>query len=76
MATAALLPSPRTPSSSSAAAAAANMSSPPNSKSDRLSAAADLIRNLDAALSGMNAAAASAAEDAARARRNARAAGE
>ena len=45
-------------------------------KSHRLSAAADLIRNLDAALSGMNAAASSAAEDAARARRNARAAGE
>ncbi|KAL9189429.1 hypothetical protein ACHAXT_009104 [Thalassiosira profunda] len=39
-------------------------------------AAADLIRNLDAALSDMTAAAASAAEDAARARRNARAAGE
>jgi len=43
---------------------------------DRLSAAADLIRNLDNALLGMNTAANSAADDAAKARRNAKAAGE
>ena len=45
-------------------------------KTDRLSAAADLIRNLDNALLGMNTAANSAADDAAKARRNAKAAGE
>lgn len=42
----------------------------------RLSAAADLIRNLDAALLEMTNSAAKSADDAARARRNAKTAGE
>ncbi|KAL3821883.1 hypothetical protein ACHAXA_008417 [Cyclostephanos tholiformis] len=46
------------------------------SPSSSTAAAVDLIRNLDDALSGMNASARSAATNAARARRNARAAGE
>mmetsp|Transcript_19918 Transcript_19918/g.37492 ORF Transcript_19918/g.37492 Transcript_19918/m.37492 type:complete len:846 (+) Transcript_19918:194-2731(+) len=81
MAATALLSSPRAamPATTSAAESSPSrvMSSPTTpSKNVRLNAAADLIRNLDAALSGMTAAATSAAEDAARARRNAKAAGE
>jgi hypothetical protein len=51
-------------------------SSPASSSSASVTAAVDLIRSLDAALSGMSASARSASEDAARARRNAKAAGE
>ncbi len=47
-----------------------------NSNNSRLSAAADLIRNLDAALLEMTNSAAKSADDAARARRNAKTAGE
>ncbi|KAL7467346.1 hypothetical protein ACHAXS_007586 [Conticribra weissflogii] len=66
--------------SSTTMAASSSSSSPTKppdpSSTHRLSAAADLIRNLDAALSSMNHAASAAARDAAKARRNAKAAGE
>lgn len=53
------------------------MASPSShSKNNLASGAADLIRNLDAALTNLDAATTAAAQDAARARRNARAAGE
>jgi len=51
-------------------------SSSKNTSGNKLSAAADLIRNLDAALLEMTNSAAKSADDAARARRNARTAGE
>lgn len=47
-----------------------------NNGNNKLSAAADLIRNLDAALVEMTNSAAKSADDAARARRNAKTAGE
>ena len=47
-----------------------------NGTNSKLSAAADLIKNLDAALLEMTNSAAKSADDAARARRNARTAGE
>ena len=58
----------------SATAMAAESSSPSSSK--KREQAADLIRNLDAALLEMTNSAAKSADDAARARRNARTAGE
>ena len=58
----------------SATAMAAASSSPSSSK--KREQAADLIRNLDAALLEMTNSAAKSADDAARARRNARTAGE
>jgi len=62
--------------SATAMASKSPSSSSKNTSGNKLSAAADLIRNLDAALLEMTNSAAKSADDAARARRNARTAGE
>jgi hypothetical protein len=72
--TAAILSSPTR--SAKAATAMSSKSPTRNNNSNKLSAAADLIRNLDAALLEMTNSAAKSADDAARARRNARTAAE
>ena len=72
-----VLSPPRSAKSATAMASPSpNKSANNNSNNSRLSAAADLIRNLDAALLEMTNSAAKSADDAARARRNARTAGE
>lgn len=64
------------PTRSATAMMASASKKSPSSSSKKREQAADLIRNLDAALLEMTNSAAKSADDAARARRNARTAGE
>lgn len=71
-----ILSPPRSAKSATAMASPSPNKSSATNTNSRLSAAADLIRNLDAALLEMTNSAAKSADDAARARRNAKTAGE